>query len=966
LGWFILLLGLVILEGMRLYNIRQEKPNRITTSRSRRGNVFSLILGFYNRNKKSLWKYTFRGAALFVALMAITFIYITKDLPDPANLQNRSITESTKIFSRNGELLYEVHGEVKRTQVKLSEMSAFIPKATVAIEDKDFYEHSGISIKGILRALWKDLLSLDKSQGGSTIVQQFVKKAILSDEKAWTRKIKEIVLSLEINARFSKDEILNMYLNEIPYGRNSYGVEAASQSYYGKSAKDLTLAESAYLAALPQAPSRYKPDGPNRELLDGRKDTILKAMREQGYITEQQETEAKAATVTFQPTHTAIHAPHFVLYVQDYLADKYGERTLEEGGFKVYTTLDLRLQTIAEKVVKEGVEKSVGRNKNNNAALVAMDPRTGQILAMVGSKDYFGTSEPAGCAPRKCLFDPNVNVSTSPRQPGSSIKPLVYVTAFGPEFKMSPATMLMDVITNFGTYGGQSYIPRNYNGNENGPLPIRKALAGSLNVPAVKTLALIGVDNAIDTLRTLGYTTPLSDCGLSLVLGGCEVKLLDHVSGYASLAAGGIRRDKTSILRIEDRNGKTLEEYKENGEQVIDAQAAYLVTNIMTDNASRSFVFGNSTLLTLPGRPVAAKTGTTQKWRDGWALGFTPSLAAGVWTGNNNGEFMRQGADSIVVAAPMWNQFMKEALEGTPVEQFSIPKGIQHITVDAVSGKLPTNATPETKTEVFASYSVPTETDPVHIVVNVDTRTGEAATADTPLEFVQPRSFTVFHSERPDNPSWEEAVQKWAKEHGYNNAPIGGEPINPDPSMGDLHIEFTEPSDGATITTSPFKVVLEASSVVGISQVELLIDGEVYQSANIAPFTFSVNKKLSEGSHTLAARVTDKAGATSQATTEIKVLSGDFFSITEPTNGAISKLPIDLVVKSAQQLENVSLYAQRGNELIYLGNASIASISDGYEYSFTWTGNAQPGIYRIYAGNSTGLQTSKITITIPK
>lgn len=949
---------------MKIVNI--NRTPEISKPRTKKN--FSISGFFKNIHWRKILKWTLRFGAVGVLAVALLFIYVSKDLPDPNKLASRTVPESTKIFDRNGGLLYEIHGEVKRTLVNMDQISPFLKDATVAVEDKDFYKHGGISVKGILRAVYRDIRHLEKREGGSTITQQLIKKTMFTDEKLFSRKVKEVILAIEINASYSKEDILKMYLNEIPYGRNSYGVEAAAQTYFNKHAKDLTLAESAYLAALPQAPSRYNPFGPNRKLLEDRKDFILQVMLEEGKITQAQKDEAQKEAVVFNEAKTGISAPHFVFYVQDILAEKYGEKTLQEGGLKVYTTLDPRLQTIAETAVKEGVEKSIKRNKNSNAALVAMDPKTGQILAMVGSKDYFGDPEPAGCTPGKnCQFEGNVNVSTAERQPGSSIKPLIYVTAFGKDYKMAPSTVLYDVVTNFGSFGGKSYIPHNYNGSQHGAIQMRNALAGSLNIPAVKTLALVGVDNAINTLRKSGYSTPLANCGLSLVLGGCEVTLVDHVGGYAMIAAGGVRHDKTAILKVEDRDGRILEEYTDKQEQVLDPQAAYLVTHVMSDDSARSFVFGAGSALTLKGRPVAAKTGTTQSWKDGWAMGFTPSLVAGVWTGNNDSTVMRQGADGVVVAAPIWNQFMREALKDTPIEQFKEPDGIRHVDVDKLSGKLPTQYSGEIVKGIFASYSVPSEEDDVHKPVAIDTRTGLPATGDTPQEYLETKIYTVVHSEKPKVSSWEDPVIAWAQTQGYNNLPDGAGNIpSPNPNGdGNPEVSIISPVDNSFITSSSFTVSVSAISPNKIQQVSLLIDGEIYQTATKEPYSFLVNKKLSDGTHTIAVKALDFAGKNAEESIQITISTSQPFSIQEPSNGEVLDFPVQITAIAGQSLQGVNFYIQQGSKTTLIGSAESFNSGGRYEYTLLWTETPKKGTYKLFGSSGDGLQTQKITIIAP-
>ncbi len=951
---------------MKIVNIKRELDLPDKTPKKKTANT--LWKKFKAVPKRKLFSWFLKLAAVGVFCVALLFVYVSKDLPDPNKLASRNVPESTKIYDRNGGLIYEVHGEVKRTLVNLDEISPYLKDATVAIEDKNFYTNGGISIKGILRAIFTDIIHLSKVEGGSTITQQLVKNTMFTNEKLFTRKIKEIIISLEINAKYSKQDILKMYLNEIPYGRNAYGAESASQTYFNKHAKDLTLAEAAYLAALPQAPTRYNPYGPNRKLLDDRKNAVLAAMLDQGKITKEQKETAQKEVVTFNPTTNGIIAPHFVFYVEDLLAEKYGETSLQEGGLQVYTTLDPKLQAIAEQAVKDGVAKSEKKNKNANAALVAMDPKTGQILAMVGSKDYFADPEPAGCTPGKnCQFEGNVNVATAERQPGSSIKPLIYATAFGKDYKMAPSTILYDVVTNFGTYNGKSYIPHNYNGKENGAIEIRNALGGSLNVPAVKTLALIGVDNAISTLKKSGYSTPLADCGLSLVLGGCEVTLVDHVGGYAMLAAGGVKHEKTAILKVLDKDGKTLEEYQDKATQVLDPQAAYLVTNIMSDDSARAFIFGSGSAVTLPGRPVAAKTGTTQSWKDGWTMGFTPSLVAGVWTGNNDSTVMRQGADGIVVAAPIWHQFMVEALKDTPVEEFKEPEGITHVTVDKLSGKLPTMYSGETVDGVFADYSVPTETDDVHKAVQIDTRTGLPATNDTPAEFQQTKVYTVVHSERPDNPSWEDPVIAWAIAQGYNNLPDGAVSNTPSNQGGNSKPQVTilYPQDGSLITSKSFNVTATVSSGAKIQSVSLLIDGEPYQTLTQEPHTFTVTKKLTDGQHTLDVKAVDSNGQSADETITITVNISQPFSISSPASGETLDFPATLTAISGDSQDAVNFYWQQGSKVKLIGSADPYFSGSRYEYSVLWSDQPPKGTYKIFASSGSGLQTQKITVIVP-
>src|SRR3989339_1171178 len=616
------------------------------------------------KKRKWLWRIFKFFVWCFVAglLFAIgVFAYYAKDLPSPGKLNKRQVVESTKIYDRTGEhLLYEIHGEEKRTTIPLKDMGEVIKAATLSAEDQSFYQHHGIYFKSIARAAIYDLIGRQVSQGGSTISQQLIKNTVLTNEKTFTRKVKEVILSVELEQRFSKDEILEMYLNEIPYGSNAYGVQAAAQTFFGKDAKSLTLAEAALLASLPKAPTYYSPYGSNTDDLRGRQEYVLDQMAKLGYITREEAEGAKEIDIISEvrPFQESIQAPHFVMYVKDLLVNKYGEQQVEEGGMKVYTTLDWNKQQMADEAVKKGVANN-SKYKASNAALVAIDPKTGQILAMVGSRDYFDKT-----------IDGNVNVAIRDRQPGSSFKPYVYATAFKKGY--TPDTILFDTETNFGTKE-KPYTPKNYSDDFRGSVKMKDALAMSLNIPAVKTLYLAGVQNSVTTAQSMGITTLKnpSRYGLALVLGGGEVKLVDHVNAFGTFATGGVRHDKTAILKITYSQGNLLDEYKNSaGEKVLDQDICAKIDSILSDNSLRSSVFGSNSPLRFDSRPVAVKTGTTNEWRDGWTVGYTPSLAVGVWAGNNDNSPMAQGADGVFVAAPIFRSFMDQALKNSSAEQF--------------------------------------------------------------------------------------------------------------------------------------------------------------------------------------------------------------------------------------------------------------------------------------------------------
>ena len=597
----------------------------------------------------------------FIAGIGI-FAYFVKDLPNPENLAKRQMIESTKIYDRTGTIvLYDVHGEEKRTVIPFEEIPQFVKDATVVAEDANFYHHFGLDFKGIVRAFLADLVGKKITQGGSTITQQFIKNSILTSERTFARKIKEAILAIEVEIKYSKDEILNFYLNQIPYGSNAYGVEAATQTFFNKNAKDLTLGQSAALAALTKATTYYSPYGSHIDDLKARQEYVLDRMLKYGYIIKEQLNTAKEEKLIFAPPSSGVKAPHFVMYVKEYLENKYGRDYIESAGLKVYTTIDWDLQQIAENAVKQGAEKNGKKFNAQNAALVAIDPKTGQILAMVGSKDYWAEPYPKSCTPgANCLFEGNTNVATRPRQPGSSFKPFVYAKAFQKGF--TPDTMIFDLETEFAVEGAKSYKPRNYDGKFRGPVSFHQALAQSLNVPSVKVLYLAGVDQTLNLAQDMGISTlkDRSRYGLSLVLGGGEVELLEETAAFGVFATEGIKHPLSSIIKIENSKGDIIEQYSDNPEQVLEPQITRLISDILSDDNARAPIFGQKSNLYIEGIPVAAKTGTTQEYRDGWTIGYTPSLVVGAWTGNNNNTPVNKEPGAII-AAPIWNEFIKKS-----------------------------------------------------------------------------------------------------------------------------------------------------------------------------------------------------------------------------------------------------------------------------------------------------------------
>lgn len=921
-------------------------------------------------NKASLIK---KGIYIFVCLLIIGFIYVfflSLTLPNPNKLQERQVAESTKIYDRECKtLLYEIAGNQKRTLVELKDIPTNVQNATIAIEDKNFREHGGFSLWSIFRTVVTNVI-FHKKAGGSTLTQQFVKNAILTNEKTYTRKLKEIILAYRIEKKFNKDQILQMYLNEIPYGSNTYGVEAASQFYFGKNVKDTNLAEAATLAAIVQAPSRYSPYGPNKDLLIQRQQYVLDLMAEQGYVKKEEAEAAKKTTLKFQQRIENMSAPHFVMYIKELIAEKYGEKTAESSGFKICTTLDVNKQQIAERIVKEQSLKNQASYNASNAALVAMDPKTGEVLAMVGSRDYFDET-----------IDGQVNVALKARQPGSSFKPIVYTAAFQKGFL--PETMVYDTNTNFSTDPAKTYEPRNYNGNEYGPISLRMALAGSLNTPAVKTMYLAGIDNVLELAKNLGYTT-LNDkdrFGLSLVLGGGEVKLIEHVRAYAALARSGEEPEIVFIKKIEDKDGKILEEFKEPKiTRVIDANIANMTTSILSDNNARSFIFTSNNYLNLANRPVAAKTGTTNDYRDAWTLGYTPSLVTGVWVGNNDNSEMKRGADGSIIAAPIWNRFMREALGNSPIETFT-------------GYKIPDNTRSILLGKGFAEQKI-----------KIDKASGLLATDQTPVEMVEEKTYAQTHDilyyvdknnpngDAPKNPSsdpqfagWEKGVANWVenKKKKDPNFLVAQPPTESD----NLHIITNKPTftvngvaDNQIIDNPNLPISIYGSSARGLKLVEYYINGNLFTANGSEPF--GLNRSLDSlvnGNYKLTIKACDDIYNCTAIDYSITLqLAGgesknEKFSVSwaGPANNFIfkeSNIPLDLKVNvlNPANIAAIKFYRLRGDKAELIGTKKIVR-QDVESIRWSFDKAELPGNITIYAEaeNWQGqkISTAKTTIT---
>lgn len=888
-------------------------------------------------------------AGFAISGMAILIIFknAAKDMPNPEQLSIREMAQSTKIYDRTGKnLLYEIHGEEKRTLIQIEAIPKTAALAIISAEDRGFYQHKGINFRGLIRAIYKDIF-YGKFEGGSSITQQLVTNALLSrGATKWQkiqRKFREWILAYQIEQRYSKEEILQMYLNEIPFGSNAYGIESAAKTFFGKSAKDVTLAEAALLAGLPNKPTRYSPYGSYQDEMYDRQKWILQEMKDQKYITEEEYVQAINEKLVFQPNKSKITAPHFVMYVKEYLSQKYGEQMLERGGLKITTTLDLYKQEIAEKTLTEKTANYKEKYNASNAALLALDAKTGQILAMVGSRDYYNNE-----------IDGQVNVLLRPRQPGSSFKPIVYAAAFQKGY--TPDTILFDVATAFNAYP-KDYIPHNYDGSEHGPVTIRKALAGSLNIPAVKAIYLAGIDKVLDFADTLGYSTlkDRSRFGLSLVLGGGEVKMIEHLNGFSTFAREGVWKPTTSILKAEDSSGNILEEFKLKEEKKFDAQIGRLINDILSDNDARAYVFGIDNSLNLGERPVAAKTGTTNDFRDAWTLGYTPSLAVGVWVGNNDFTQMKEGAFCSITAAPIWRSFMQTVLGDTPIETFKKPDKIE-----------------TAKPVLNGEYKIP-------YIVKINKLSGKLATELTPKDYIEEKTFYQFHNILyyldKNNPlgggnsqsdeqfaNWEEAVQRWIKKQTEKQ--VGKNKENPyvielPPEQQDNTealenkpvVNFTNPKNNSTITEKNFTANISYSISSGDpKRVRYYLDGKLLKIVTKPPFTDFHYEffQTTNGFHTLKAELYDEKGNYGETEITLNLLfkAGPIIvRWISPSNNSfpLSNLPVSLNIK-------ISNYNQAQKVEFYSNERLVGAITDitSEDVSALWE-ESDVGLYELYA-----------------
>ena len=810
------------------------------------------------KNLKIYARYALYAFLGFLALVfAIALFYLaTVPLPDISNFDKRVISQSTKIYDRTGKiLLYDNHNTIRRTVVNLDQIHPNVANAAIAIEDDQFYNHHGFRIKSLVRATLSNIFKKDgPTQGGSTLTQQIVKNTLLTREKTLTRKIKEVIIAIRLEQKLTKDEILEIYLNEAPYSGNIYGVEEASQVYFKKKAIDVTLREASYLASIPQSPYYYDPNGPNRAELDNRANYVLLRMKTLGYITEEQYQVALNEPAVFVPkAQSAVKAPHFVFWIRDYLIKKYGEDRVNKEGLRVISTLDFELQSYAEEeALKEGLKNKKEYN-GENVALVAIDPNNGHILSMVGSRDFFDKE-----------IDGQFNVATAARQPGSAFKPFVYATAFKKGYR--PETVLFDVFTEFnascnpnGT-GTDCYSPENFDGKWRGPISLKNALAESRNIPAVKLLYLAGISDSIATARSMGITTLSTpkNYGLSLVLGAGEVKLIDMVSAYGTFATNGVHHDPTGILKVEDKSGEILEEWKQgDGEQVLPDYVASNISLILSNEDYRAPTFGRGSSLNVPGYSVAAKTGTTNSSRDAWIVGYSPKIVVGIWSGNNNNTPMKKGGAQV--SGPLFNKVIKKYLNKVGDEPFAvIPmpetggapilrglwQGGESFFIDSISGGLATDFTPK---------SARVE----KVVTNVRTI----------LYWVDKNNPTGEKPKNPENDpqfnNWEYGIKNWLSKNYVNfvtDASIPKYYDNVHQSIINIPVTISGINEESVFTNEDkFTITITPETAI-VKNIDIYIDSRKIKTLTLAPWEYEIDLstlKLKPGAHIIKAVVFD-------------------------------------------------------------------------------------------------------------
>jgi len=843
---------------------KMEFCNKINTIVMNTKNKIKFKIDF--KSKKTwynLFKFILVALGLGLIAVLVLFAWFSKDLPNPANVV-RHDGFTSRIYDRNGTLIYDVYKDAKREPVVWADIPEYLKKATIAVEDKDFYKHSGFDPLAPFRII-KNIFYFKKITGGSTLTQQLVKNVLLNSDVTITRKIKEFILAIQIEAKYKKDEILLMYLNEAPYGGASWGVGFAAEQYFGKKVKDLTFVESVILAGLPQRPNAYSPFSKTPKAYIERSAHVLTRMVEDGYITSEQKIEAQKEIENFKfyENKTQLLSPHFVFWVKDQLIDKYGEDVVEGAGLKITTTLDINIQNEVQEIVAQEIDKSEKLGISNGAAMV-IDPTNGQVLAMVGSRGYSSDKT-----------DGKFNVTTQAlRQPGSAIKPVTYLTAIRKGYTAS--SLIMDTPVTFAGTGGQKdYSPNNYTGKFVGPLSLRYALGNSINTTAVKVLARVGLNNMLQQAFEMGLSTlePTSEnlkrFGLAVTLGGAEVKMIDLTAAYGALVNGGMRFDPVGVLKVEDQSGRVLEEYKPvTGKLVMTPQEAFIISSILSDNSAREITFGAVNSLNITGYQVAVKTGTTNDKRDNWTIGWTPNILVSVWVGNNDNSPMGKVASGVSGASPIWRRIILATISKRPKQDFPIPDKIVSMEVDRISG-WPSHDGFASRQDYFIDGTQPVGPDTIHLKVKVcKDKAGLATPEDVTNNNYNEKEYFKFFEDDPVSTDgknrWQEGIDGWIATQGDKDKYFP--PTNYCRSDGMVTVSFDSPSDHQTVGNN-FDVRLSTSSLKKISEVKLWVNGTESKSWNERPFETSLH--LEDGLYTLKVKATDKDGASNER--EIKI-----------------------------------------------------------------------------------------------
>ena len=820
-----------------------------------------------------------------IIVFLVMFAWYSKDLPKPGEVVRKE-GFSSKIYDREGQLLYDLYEEERRNPVSFEQIPDDLKHATIAIEDKDFYKHGGFDFLTIVRIPYNLIFRGGRVVGGSTLTQQLVKNVFLSNEKTITRKFKEFVISTQIERKFTKDEILEMYLNESPYGGNGWGVGTAVEMYFNKPIAELTLLESAFLAGLPQRPSVYSPysgrlDDDGKPFWQMRTKAVLSAMKDNGYITDiaYQDALASLENLKFERAATQIKAPHFIFYVRTQLEEMFGTELLNKGGLKVTTSLDWQLQEKAQMAVMEEVEGVKKYNISNGAAL-AMNPKTGEVLAMVGSKDYFDSD-----------IGGQFNVVTDGlRQPGSSIKPITYLAMIQKGY--NPASMLMDVQTTFNRNDKEEpYTPKNYDGKFRGPVSLRESLGSSLNIPAVKSLAIVGLENFLNLAYTMGLQTleptkeNLSRYGFAITLGGAEVKMIDLVTAYSAFANGGLKIEPVSILKVEDQDGNLLyEHHPVEGQKIIDEGETFIINNILSDNNARLLAFGANSLLNT-GKPIAVKTGTTNNMKDNWTIGWSQNVIVGTWVGNNDNTAMSYVASGITGASPIWRRIIFSALDlGYQAPEWQMPSNVDRVELDAISGQRSHDNFP-VKWDYIIKGTLSNELDPIHRWLKVCK--GEehklATEAKISVGDYNEKEFIVLKEDDPISEDgrnrWQEGIDAWLSSQTDSRY---GNPTEYCGSESDISVNLEMPKNEENISGTDVTYRIKAGSDAGVAKLELYVDGKLKKTIDNqreVQETISIER----GKHELYAKAYSKSGSTKESN-KIKIGTGGMeWNYIEPT-----------------------------------------------------------------------------------